>query len=198
MDNKKQLEEWIAYYSSRGPEIDQGVIEAAHKLLSIATAYSQGKPDEAVELLARISYNVSKFVLRDGPPAVDIKGREIRDMKDYLYRGYMKKANYFFHNSKKQVPLVELERGMDFSDNGSAKRILEETTLFEELFRLMDPKLQAIFTWREIERCSWTHVGKVVGMSSDAAKVYYSRGIQRLAKQVYEQGNVVRIDRVRK
>jgi hypothetical protein len=96
MASRKLLEGWISYLDSRGPEIHPLVTEAAHAVLPAAIWYAQGDPTEAAELLAKTAFEVSKFVFRNGPLAVDKDGREIRDMKEYLYRGYMKKANHRF------------------------------------------------------------------------------------------------------
>jgi hypothetical protein len=94
MENRKLLEEWISHLDSSGPKVHPLVTEAACAVLPAAVWYSQGNPTEAVEILAKAAYEVSKFVYRNGPPARDKEGQEIRDMKDYLYRGYMKKANH--------------------------------------------------------------------------------------------------------
>jgi DNA-directed RNA polymerase specialized sigma24 family protein len=116
-------------------------------------------------------------------------------MKDYLYRGYMRKANHRFGRRSSNAALVSLDLTKEISDGGSSKRVLENEVLFEKLYSQMDPKLQVIFYWREIEGCRWKQVGEVVGMKPHAAKVYYLRGLQRLARLVYEGSNVILISK---
>ena len=94
MEHSELLAGWISHLDSTGPKIDPVVVEAAYALLPAVVYYLQGNPTEAVETLARTAFEVSKFVCRNGPPAVDKDGQQIRDMKDYLYRGYMKKASH--------------------------------------------------------------------------------------------------------
>jgi len=198
MEHSELLAGWISYLDSTGPKIDPLVVEAAYALLPAAVSYSQGNPTEAVETLARSAFEVSKFVFRNGLPAVDKNGQQIRDMKDYLYRGYMKKANHRVKKrSKSDAALVSLEVTREVSDGGSSKRVMENDVLFERLYGQMDPKLQVIFYWREIEGWHWKQVGKAIGMKPHAAKVYYLRGLQRLARLVYEGSNVVPIDQTR-
>jgi hypothetical protein len=195
MEHRNLLEGWIRHLDSRGPKIDPLVAGAAFVVLPAAVWYSQGHPTEAVEVLASTAFEVSKFVFRNGPPAVDKDGQEIRDMKDYLYRGYMRKANHRFRRTRSDAALVSLHLTSEVSDGGSSKRVLENEVLFEKLYSQMDPKLQVIFYWREIEGCRWKQVGKVVGMKPHAAKVYYLRGLQRLARLVYEGSNVIPISK---
>ena len=197
MEHKNLLEGWIRHLDSSGPRIHPLVSDAAYAVLPAAVWYSQGNPTEAVEFLARTAFEVSKFVFRNGPPAVDKDGQEICDMKDYLYRGYMRKANHRFGRSSSNATLVSLDLTKEISDRGSSKRVLENEVLFEKLYSQMDPKLQVIFYWREIEGCRWKQVGEVVGMKPHAAKVYYLRGLQRLAKLVYEGSNVIPIDKTK-
>jgi len=196
MDHSELLRSWISHLDSRGPKVDPLVTDAAYAVLPAAVWYSEGRPGEAAEVLAKTAFEVSKFVLRNGPPARDKDGQEIRDMKDYLYRGYMKKANHRFRQEPKiDAALVSLDPARDISDGGSSKRAMENDALFRELYSQMEPKLKVIFYWREIRGCRWRHVGKIVGMKAHAAKVYYHRGIQRLAKLVFERSNVVPISK---
>ena len=198
MDHSELLRSWISHLDSSGPKVDPLVTEGAYAILPAAVWYSQGNPTEAVEILAKTASEVSKFVFRNGPPAVDKDGQEIRDMKDYLYRGYMKKANHRFRQeSKIDAAVVSLDPTRDISDGGSSKRLMENDALFRELYSQMGPKLKVIFYWREIKGCSWRQVGKIVGMKAHAAKVYYYRGIQGLARLVYEGSNVVPISKAR-
>jgi len=198
MEHRNLLEGWIQHLDSTGQKIDLVVTEAAYAVLPAAVWYSQGHPGEAAEVLAKTAFEVSKFVFRNGPPAVDKDGQQIRDMKHYLYRGYMKKAYHRFRRrTRSDAALVSLHLSSEVSDGGSSKRFLENEILFERLYDQMDPKLQVIFYWREIEGCRWKQVGKVVGMKPHAAKVYYLRGLQRLAKLVYEGSNVIPINKTK-
>jgi len=198
MENRKLLEGWISYLDSRGPEIQPLVTEAAYAVLPAAVWYSQGNSTEAVEILAKTALEVSKFVFRSGPPARDKEGEEIRDLKEYLYRGYMKKANHRFRQgTKNDAVLVSLDLTKELSDGGSSKRMMENDALFQELYSQMESKMKVMFYWREIEGCRWKQVGRIVGMKPHAAKVYYLRGLQRLAKLVYEGSNVVPIIQTR-
>ena len=198
MESRKLLEGWISHLDSRGLTVDPLVAEAAYAVLPAAVWYSEGSPGEASEVLAKTAFEVSKFVLRNGPPARDKDGQEIRDMKDYLYRGYLKKANHRFRiETKIDSALVSLDPARDVSDGGSSKRMMENDALFRELYSQMEPKLKVIFYWREIKGCRWRQVGKIVGMKPHAAKVYYYRGIEQLAKLVYEGSNVVSISKTR-
>jgi hypothetical protein len=171
MENRKLLEEWISYLESREPRIDSLVAEAAYAVLPAAVWYSEGSPGEAAEVLAKTAFEVSKFVLRNGPPARDKDGQAIRDMKDYLYRGYMKKANHRFRQEPKMdAALVRLDPTRDMSDGGSSRWMMENDALFRELYSQMEPKLKVMFYWREIKGCRWRQVGKIVGMKAHAAR----------------------------
>ena len=198
MEQRELLEGWISHLDSRGLKIDPLVAEAAYAVLPAAVWYSQGSPSEAAEVLAKTAFDVSRFVLRNGPPARDKDGQEIRDMKDYLYRGYMRKANHRFRQDQEiDAAGVSLDPARDVSDGGSSKRMMENDALFRELYGQMEPKLKVMFYWREINGCRWRQVGKIVGMKAHTAKVYYYRGIERLAKLVYEGSNVVSINETR-
>jgi len=194
MEHKELLRGWISHLDARGSKINPLVAEAAYAVLPAAVRYSEGNPTEAVEILAKTAFEVSRFVFRNEWPAVDKDGHEIRDMKDYLYRGFMRKANHRFRKENGSgTALVSLDFTKEVSDSGSSKQIMENEVLFEKLYSQMDPKLQAIFYWREIEGCRWKQVGKVVGMKPHAAKVYYLRGIQRLARLVFEGSKIVQM-----
>jgi hypothetical protein len=198
MANRELLDGWISHFDSKGPKVHLLVAEAAHAVLPAAVWYSQGNSTEAAEILAKTAFVVSKFVYRNGPPARDKQGREIQDMKDYLYRAYMKNANHRFRRKpKNHAVLVSLDLTREPSDGGSSKRGLENEALVEKLLSQMDPKLKAIFFWREIEGCRWKQVGKIVGMKPHAAKMYYLRGIDRLARLVLEGSKVVSLNETR-
>jgi hypothetical protein len=53
-------------------------------------------------------------------------------MRNYLYRGYMRKMNQCFkRRSNCDAALVSLDLTREVSDGGSSKRVMENEVLFE-------------------------------------------------------------------
>ena len=178
------LEFWIAQLRAQGKELHPEVVRAAYAVLPEVLAYGYQDPTAAVELLATVAWQVSSSVFKGQSKPLDKDGKEIESLEQYLLRSFLKKANHPYVTIAERNEVHGIESAKDSSDEGEGVRKTEQWTQFWEVYDRMEPKMRAIFVWRELFGHDWRLVGKFVGMSGHAAQVYYTRGIEKLRREL--------------
>ena len=187
MGMEEALDFWISQLKITGREFHPEVVKAAQAVLPRVLAYGQQDPTAAVELLAKVSSQVSISVFRQGLIPLDRNGEPIQDLQQYVLRSFFKKANHPYVTSAQRSEITGIEDSQQCSDSGTGQQRTEESAQFWELFDRLEPKMQTIFEWREFFGYPWQLVGKLIGMSGHAAEVYYTRGIERFRKELQHE-----------
>jgi DNA-directed RNA polymerase specialized sigma24 family protein len=184
MGMEEALEFWITQLRAIGKELEPAVVRAARAVLPEVVSYGHRDPAAAVELLARVAWQVSSSAFRGQSKPLDRNGEEIESLEQYLFRSFLKKANHPYLTAAERNEVSGLDSGKDPSDGGEGVQKTEDHAQFWEIYDRLEPKMQAIFVWREFYGYRWRFVGKLVGMSGHAAEVYYHRGIERLKNAI--------------
>jgi hypothetical protein len=184
MGMEDALEFWIAQLRTQGKELHPDVVGAAHAVLPDVLAHGYQDPTAAVELLATVAWQVSSSVFKGRSKPLDKNGKEIESLEQYLLRSFLKKANHPYVTIAERSEVPGIETAKDSSDEGEGVRKTEEWAQFWEVYDLMEPQMRAIFVWRDLFGYGWLLVGKLVGMSGHAAQVYYTRGIEKLRREL--------------
>jgi len=109
----------------------------------------------------------------------------IRDLRAYLFRAFMRRISL---ERKKQVgSAIDSEQ---FDEQRTTTRqitSIEMTLLLDEVMAACDKVTQEI-ALRRLEGFSWSEIGPRYGMSAHAARVRYSKALQRLRKALKARG----------
>jgi RNA polymerase sigma factor (sigma-70 family) len=153
------------------------VVRAAERAWSRVLASSDGRLYEAVDASQIIDEVVDGALAahrRDG----------VRDFESYLFVGLVRKAAKLFRREQKveyrrPEELAALEQTVDTD----WARKLETDLQVRELMSLMDERTRCIYVMRS-QGHSPKEIGKVLGMTADAVRMSFARGIARVRHRI--------------
>jgi hypothetical protein len=105
MGMEEALDFWISQLKIMGKEFHPEVVKAAQAVLPRVLAYGHQDPTAAVELLAKVSSQVSISVFRQGLIPLDKNGEPIQDLQQYVLRSFFKKATHPYVTSAQRCEL---------------------------------------------------------------------------------------------
>src|SRR5262245_20633740 len=164
MGMEEALEFWLTQLKNSGKEVNPVVVRAARAVLPEVVSCGHKDPTAAVELLAKVAWQVSSSVFKGRSIALDKNGIEIESLEHYVFRSYLKKANHPYLTVAERKEVLSLESAEDSSDRGECVQRTEDHAQFWEIFDLLEPRMQLIFRWRTAFGYDWRRAGEVIGM----------------------------------
>lgn len=163
-----------------GRPIDPLVLSVAQEIAPQAISYAEkllGDPAVCLNLFEEAAAAVSATVKKR-----DLAGREpIRDIRRYLYRTFMHRIS---QERRKETRSKSLDERQGTSRGISS---LEMSLLLDEVMAACDKLTQEI-ALRRLEGFSWQEIGTRYGISAHAARVRFSKALQRLRKALKARG----------
>lgn len=167
-----------------GRPIAPAVLSVAQEIAPQAISYGEkllGDPavssDLFEEAAAAVSEAIKKLAKSGQSP--------IRDLRAYLFRTFMRRISA---EREKQVGAAINSEQFD-EQRATTRQItsVEMSLLLDEVMAACDKVTQEI-ALRRLEGFSWNEIGPRYGMSAHAARVRYSRALQRLRKALKARG----------
>ena len=153
------------------------VVRAAERAWSRVLASSDGRLYEAVDA----SQILDEVV--DGAIAAHRKDG-VRDFESYLFVGLVRKAARLFRRERKvEYRSPEELAGLEQTVDTDWVRKLETDLQVKELMNLMDERTRSIYVMRS-QGHSPKEIGKVLGMTEDAVRMSFARGIARVRRRL--------------
>ncbi len=167
-----------------GRSIDPGVLSVAQEISQQALAYAEkilGDPAVVQNLFEEAAAAVSEAVetkKESGKPPV-------RDLRAYLFRAFVRRIS---QERRKQVASKARSELFD-ERQGTTRSItsLEMSLLLDEVMAACDKVTQEI-ALRRLEGLSWEEIGPRYGISAHAARIRFSKALQRLRKALKARG----------
>jgi len=167
-----------------GRSIDSGVLAVAQEISLQALAYAEkilGDPAIIQDLFEEAAAAVSEAVetkKASGKPPV-------RDLRAYLFRAFMRRIS---EERRKQIAAMNRSEWLDGSKRTTQSvTSLEMNLLLDEVMAACDKMTQEI-ALRRLEGFSWDEIGARYGISAHAARIRYSKALQRIRKALKERG----------
>ena len=163
----------------RGRKIDATVLAAAENIFKRAFEHGVkllGDPAIVVTALEEVAANVSRAVAAKDPPG---EPGPIRDLPEYLFRGFLRHVNRL---KRKQLAVVSLGEASVESTTprwANPSRDFEMKILVDECLAQCDSVTQDMFS-RRAQGFSWEEIGMIYGESAHAAEARYSAAIKRV------------------
>jgi RNA polymerase sigma factor (sigma-70 family) len=167
-----------------GRPIDAAVLSIAQEVAPQALSFAEkllGDPAVSLNLFEEAAAAVSAAVKKRAQSAQS----PIRDIRKYLFRTFMRRVSL---ERKKQV--ASLSKSEQFDERrGTTRQItsLEMSLLLDEVMAACDRVTQEI-ALRRLEGFSWEEIGNQYGISAHAARVRFSKALQRLRKALKARG----------
>jgi len=167
-----------------GRPIDPAVLSIAQEIAPQAISYAEkllGDPAVCLNLFEEAAAAVSATVKKR-----ELSGRDaIRDIRRYLYRTFMHRLS---QERRKQLSSKTSSESLD-ERQGTRRGIssLEMSLLLDEVMAACDKLTQEI-ALRRLEGFSWQEIGTRYGISAHAARVRFSKALQRLRKALKARG----------
>jgi RNA polymerase sigma factor (sigma-70 family) len=167
-----------------GRSIDPGVLSVAQEISQQALAYAEkilGDPAVVQNLFEEAAAAVSEAVetkKESGKPPV-------RDLRAYLFRAFVRRIS---QERRKQVASKARSELFD-ERQGTTRSItsLEMSLLLDEALAACDKVTQEIAI-RRLEGFSWEEIGTRYGISAHAARIRFSKALQRIRKALKARG----------
>lgn len=167
-----------------GRPIAPAVLSVAQEIAPQALSYGEkllGDPAVSLNLFEEAAAAVSEAAKK----RAESGQAPIRDLRAYLFRAFMRRISL---ERKKQVgSAIDSEQ---FDEQRTTTRqitSIEMTLLLDEVMAACDKVTQEI-ALRRLEGFSWSEIGPRYGMSAHAARVRYSKALQRLRKALKARG----------
>ena len=161
-------------------ELRENVVRAAQQNWARMVAYSKVRLDGAVD----------PAMVLDGvvDAALEANRREhIRDFGPYLFKSFVRKAKLILQRSQR-VEYLDPEdlAALNSASDTSFVEDLERHIQLEEAVSMMDEGTRTIYSMR-VQGLTLREIGVRLGMSEDAVRKDFTRGIERV-KRLIEEG----------
>lgn len=167
-----------------GRPIAPAVLSVAQEIAPQAISYGEkllGDPAVSSDLFEEAAAAVSEAIKKRAKSGQS----PIRDLRAYLFRTFMRRISA---EREKQVGAAINSEQFD-EQRATTRQItsVEMSLLLDEVMAACDKVTQEI-ALRRLEGFSWNEIGPRYGMSAHAARVRYSRALQRLRKALKARG----------
>ena len=167
-----------------GRPIAPAVLSVAQEIAPQAISYGEkllGDPAVSLNLFEEAAASVSEAVKK----RTESHQAPIRDLRAYLFRTFMRRISL---EREKQVGSAVNSQQFD-EQRATTHQItsVEMSLLLDEVMAACDKVTQEI-ALRRLEGFSWNEIGPRYGMSAHAARVRYSKALQRLRKALKARG----------
>jgi len=157
------------------PELRSQITSAAGKTWRRWIEFSASQGGETIDAIAALEYAVGATV-----EAGTTTG--IRNADGYLFKAFLRKVGKLLRREERieyrdPRALAELK----VADDADVVRHLEEGIQVKELMTLMDERTRTTFVM-DCQGFSRRETARVLGMSEDAVRKAYARGIERLQR----------------
>ena len=167
-----------------GRPIAPAVLSVAQEIAPLAISYAEkllGDPAVSLNLFEEAAAAVSEAAKK----RAESGQVPIRDLRAYLFRTFMRRISL---ERAKQVGSAINSQQFD-EQRATTRQItsIEMSLLLDEVMAACDKVTQEI-ALRRLEGFSWNEIGPRYGMSAHAARVRYSKALQRLRKALKARG----------
>ena len=167
-----------------GRPIAPAVLSVAQEIAPQAISYAEkllGDPAVSLNLFEEAAAAVSEAAKK----RAESGQAAIRDLRAYLFRTFMRRISL---ERAKQVGSAINSQQFD-EQRTTTRQItsVEMSLLLDEVMTACDTVTQEI-ALRRLEGFSWNEIGPRYGMSAHAARVRYSKALQRLRKALKVRG----------
>jgi DNA-directed RNA polymerase specialized sigma24 family protein len=170
-----------------GRTVEAPILSIAQEIAPRAVTYGEkllGDPALALTLFEEAAATVSRTLRKK---ATSNKA-EIRDLRGYLFRAYLRRINV----ERKTGVLLESATEEEFAKQaGRASEIdLDRQILVKELLESCDTFVREII-YLKLEGCSWKEIEERCGIPLNAANLRFSKAIRRLKRLVRAGGHSI-------
>ena len=156
-------------------ELRTQLASAAGKTWRRWMEFSEGQGGEAIDAIAALEYAVGAAVEAEATSGV-------RNADGYVFKAFLRKVGKLLRREERidyrdPTALAELK----VPDDADVVRHLEEGIQVKELMTLMDERTRTIFVM-DCQGFSRRETARVLGISEDAVRKAYARGIERLQR----------------
>jgi len=164
-----------------GRRIDSSVLAAAEEIGRRAIGHAEKlfvDPAVAATLLEEAAATVSRAIHLKRERAQS----EIRDLRSYLFRAFIRRLN----RTQKRQMMQRFEEGTQLPADGQSPHFpsgVELKILVDELLTKCDAVTRDMF-YRRLQGFAWKEIGSSYGITADAAKSRFSQSLRRVAERL--------------
>jgi RNA polymerase sigma factor (sigma-70 family) len=153
------------------------VLRAAEQVLPRILAYSNVKLDDGIDaaMVRDLVVDAAMNAKREGP---------VRDYQQYLFKSFVRKAVRVLRRASKMEYRDPEDLASIASDPAFVEK-LDRKIQLEEAIALMDDKTREIYAL-ETQGYKFKEIGSILGMSEDAVRKHYKRGVERVKRLTQE------------
>lgn len=167
-----------------GRPIAPAVLSVAQEIAPQAISYGEkllGDPAVSLNLFEEAAAAVSEAAKK----RAESGQAPIRDLRAYLFRTFMRRIS--LEREKQVGSAINSEQFDEQRTTTHQISSVEMSLLLDEVMAACDKVTQEI-ALRRLEGFSWNEIGPRYGMSAHAARVRYSKALQRLRKALKARG----------
>lgn len=167
----------------RGRSIEPAVLAAAEEIFPKALEHGLkllGDPAVVTTALEEVAAMVSRIRTKDSP----INAMPVRDLRAYLFQGFLRQVNRIKRKQPKLVRFGEVSRTPN-PPWADASQQFENKVLLDECLARCHPFAREM-ALRRMQGFSWEEIGRDYGLSAHAAEAWFSYAL----KQARERLNI--------